>query len=264
MDSSISAWYNAGIEAIAAIASANKEELMFNQATIDLVKGVWGYFALVGIGLTLIYFLLEMNRKYALEGRDMTLKTAFLPFLKLAIAIVVIANGANIIGILIGLHNAIVHGVGVALDYDAAINVSKGDNAFNIGFFEKILLLLGLAFCFAIALVVKLAWSYKAILFKIEYLYRVAITPIALGDIYSGNNSTAMKWLKSFIALALYAIAFLVLPRLAIKLPLEGNTVTITDPMSLLGSMASLFIAPIAALGCLSAAKQAANQALGI
>ena len=73
-----------------------------------------------------------------------------------------------------------------------------------------------------------------------------------------------MRWLKSFLALALYAIAFIILPQVATKLAFKGATVTITDPLSLLGALASLLVAPIAALGCLSAAKQAANQALGV
>lgn len=256
--------YNALVVSVAALGSASTQELKFNQTTIDLVNSVWGYFALIGIGLTLIYFLIEMNRKYALEGRDMTLKTAFLPFLKLMIAIAVIANGGNIVGILIGLHNTIVQGVTDTLVIDGAMDILGGSNAFDVGFIEKIILILGLVGCLVVTLVVRLAWSYKAILFKVEYLYRIAITPIALGDIYSGNNSTAMRWLKSFLALALYAIAFIILPQVATKLAFKGATVTITDPLSLLGALASLLVAPIAALGCLSAAKQAANQALGV
>lgn len=51
--------YNALVASVAALGSANTQELKFNQKTIDLVNGVWGYFALIGIGLTLIYFCLK-------------------------------------------------------------------------------------------------------------------------------------------------------------------------------------------------------------
>lgn len=254
--------FNMVVSTIGEVAKVGKSELMFSQKTIDLVEGVWSYFSIVGIGMTLIYFLLEMNKKYAFEGRDMNIKSMFLPFLKLMLSIIVIANGAKIIGLLISLHNTIVKGVENAMYWDSAYDISSGGFA-DVGFLEKIMITIPLMIAYLVALVVKLAWAYKALVFKIEYLYRVAITPIALSDVYSGDHSSAIKWLKSFLALALYAVAFIVIPVVAMKIGFTSTTISFWD-FSFLGTVASLLVAPIAALGCLSAAKSIAKQALGV
>ena len=67
----------------------------------SIVKEIYNYLAIAGIAFTLVYFLMEMNEKLALEGRDLTMKSFFAPFLKLMVAIAVISQSGKIVSSII-------------------------------------------------------------------------------------------------------------------------------------------------------------------
>lgn len=251
------------------------ESLEFKASTMSIVNSIWGYFVIFGIGMTLVYFLMEMNSRYALDGRDMNFKTFFAPFLKLMIAIAVLSQGAKIVGWLMDFHNGFIDYSAANFDFASAdveadtdsglLGIDIQGNGFigGLAFFGKVILMIPLLLMWIVQLVLSLVWQYKAIGFKIEYLFRVAITPIALSDVYSGQNANAVRWLKGFIALSLYGMAFIVIPRIGGSLAVSG----LSNPSSIwefLKSIAEMIlIIPIAELGVLSAVKQLTKEVMG-
>lgn len=250
------------------------ESLKFKASTMSIVNSIWGYFVIFGIGMTLVYFLMEMNSRYALDGRDMNFKTFFSPFLKLMIAIAVLSQGAKIVGWLMGFHNNFIKYSVDNFKFSTA-EVTSGTSVLSanlsttkgfidgLAFFGKIVMILPLMLMWIVNLILSLVWQYKAIGFKIEYLFRVAITPIALSDVYSGQNANAVRWLKGFIALSLYGMAFIVIPRIGGSLAITG----LAEPSSIWESIKSLcemiLLIPIAELGVLSAVKQLTKEVMG-
>lgn len=248
--------------------------LKFDNKQVGLVQSIWDYFVIVGIGMTLIYFIMEINRKFALEGGDLNFKSMFAPFLKFIIAIIILSQASKIVGWILSFGNVMIDQISDLMTGDAtqeakraAAQSSAKDSCMamfkSLGFFENIGILLPMLVCGVVSLVLNVVWLYKAYLYKLEVLFRLAITPIACADIYSGSNSAAIRYLKNFLALAIYAVSFVVLPKLVlimaatdIQTP-DGVWDVITTVVT------GFLIGPFAALTCTSAVKTAAKEALG-
>jgi len=135
----------------------------------------------------------------------------------------------------------------------------------DLGMVQAVIFCLILLLAYLVSLVVMLVWMYKAVSYKLEVLFRVAITPVALADVYSGSHSNAFRWLKGFLALALYAVAIIILPKIATLL---GASLLATGLASGAGlwdltrALFTLFVAPFAALGVASTVKQMCKEAL--
>ncbi|MBP3796149.1 MAG: hypothetical protein J6I46_00035 [Ruminococcus sp.] len=206
----------------------NADDVRIEDNYLDLVDDLWDYFALVGIGFTLIYFLLEVNRKYAFESTDLTIKTFAVPFIKLVAAIVVLSNGEMIIHSLVDLGNTFIDYVGEGKGFtptkDQADKLADtlNDVMGGASFMVALLLILPTIICWLLTVVCQLVWKYKALGYKIELLFRVGISPIALADIYSGQNSQAIKWCKGLLATVLYGASFIVIVKL-------GNALILAD-----------------------------------
>ena len=294
------------IDAILLNSGANGNAVKFSQENVNLISGMWNYFAIVGIGMTLIYFILEMNRKFALEGGDLTIKSFFAPFLKLLLAIAIISQGGKIVGVIIDLNNAMVDkadgtewvtGAGNALEDSvisgyteadmeqwmndminqnpefaetfkqnggmASVVRAMHDSINKMGLMKLIAVVIPLLICFVISLVLKLIWNYKGLLYRIEVLFRLGIAPISFADVYSGQNSNAIRYLKGFLALGIYGVSLVVLPKLALNLVVV-DLVTTNDVWEMIKALCNVaFIAPFAALSCANAARTAAKEALG-
>lgn len=131
---------------------------------------------------------------------------------------------------------------------------------------DLLVLLIPALICWLIGVIVGLVFKYKAYAYKIEVIFRTGIAPIALGDVYSGENSTAVKFIKRFLALGLYAMAFVVVVNIGASMIgadfLEG--LTSGDTWKILGGILNCFVVPFAELGALGVAKQACNEVLGV
>lgn len=249
-------------------------------AAMGILGQIWDYLALVGIGMSLIYFLLEMNQKLALEGRDLNLKSFFTPFLKLMVSIGMLAAGGKIVGALLSLNDNFINAANDALLYAAgeeegvetaieAIKAIVEDHGilFNLALFVPVFA------CYAISMVLCLVWWFKAIVYKMEVLFRVSITPLAFCDMYSGQNSNAIRYLKGFLVLGIYAGSMILLPRIGLMLGAEGYFEAANDLAAdtsagnifgLIKAMLMLsFVVPFAALSCANLARTAAKEALG-
>ena len=256
------------LEFLGAVLSIDASQITFTQSDVDIVTKVWDYFALAGIGLTLVFFLIEMNQKWALEGGDMTFKSFFAPFLKLLIAVGVMSQGGKIISYILMIGNAWATDLSnkIVVGNKNEVDVSSLSNAMNsLGLLEFIVLLSPMLLVFICGIVIRLIWGYKAVLYKMEVLMRVSISPIAFADLYSGHNSNAIRWLKGFLALVLYGAMLTILPKLGMSMGITGVSMGVdtANIWSMLMGVASFLVAPFAALSCASVVKQATREALG-
>lgn len=256
------------IDAMIGSSSMDVRWLLFENDSLFIFIGkVWDYVFIIGLGMTLIYFLLEVNQKLALEGRDLTMKSFFAPFLKLLIAVAVMANGAKVVSWLLTFNNAFVSYVDSNLKLspspnDSGVYDAMRDALLNMDIISKVIATLPLLLCWGISLALKIVWIYKAIAYKLEVVWRVGITPIALADVYSGQQSHALRYLKNFLVLGIYAASMIILPRIANTLVLD-TTVTTNSLFDIFAAFTQMIMAPFAALGALSLAKTAAKEALG-
>ena len=281
----------------------DSKTILIKDGYLNIANSMWSYFNIIAIGMLLIYFLLEVNQKLAIEGRDLTLKSFFGPFLKLAIAIAVVSQGARIVSAIIELSNDFV----TQSDANGSIGVNTnnllsqnewihGADAYAVfetfaktqmGFMERILLAVFMLIAWVITQVLGLVWAYKSILYKIEFIFRVGVTPIALADTYNGMNSHAIKWLKGLLAMGIYGMAFLIIPKLGYNLLMAdvvnvyenqlntikgaaNGTLSVNDYMSagisngwsLLWILISFIVVPFAEIGCLSLCRQVSKELL--
>lgn len=272
------------LDAVMDLGTLDASSLMFGSgrpAAMNILRPIWNYLALVGIGLSLIYFLLEMNQKLALEGRDLNLKSFFSPFLKLMVSIAVLANGSTIVSMLLSLNDNFISAANNALITNPAGAYDNGGQSAIDGMKQIIedgglLFQLGILVpvfgMYVISMVLCLVWWFKALTYKIEVLFRVSITPLGLCDVYSGQNSNAIRYLKGFLVLGVYAGSMILLPRISTMLAVEafadaseaiknGSLTGIWDLIKAL--LQVMFVAPFAALSCANLARTAAKEALG-
>ena len=282
MDGILGGFFNWVIQTIFELTGATASQLEITQTSIDFVAGIWDYFILVGIGLTVVYFILDLNRKWMFEGQNMTIKSFAAPLLKLIIAVILMANAGWFFGSLFSFN----YGFAIFLDYlgiGSGLGLGDDDLGGNmmkqLGFWEKIIMIFPLILGFAVAIICNLVWAYKALIYKIELIVRTAFAPIALADIYSGLNAAAIKYIKGTLALILYGGCLIILPKLTLAVGAENflnmmNKMTnimqsdsfgsaMSDIFNVILAWFGLVICPIAGIGLTGAAKTITKEAMG-
>ena len=289
------------------------EDLTFSENLVKVSESIWGYLAILASGMTIMYFLIELNQKFAFEGRDLNLKSVGAPFLKLVFAMIMVAHGASIASNILGFHNGLVAWADDTLTVTALTSKeigflageessetpagdgtdtpetgSGGETANKLDADQRqkikdkmkstnIITLMGaiipILLMWIIQLVLSLIWKYKAITYKLEFLWKLGVTPLALSDIYSGLSSNAIRWIKGLIATSIYGASFIILVKLGSSISLSGVLDSIdriiegenflSAFLDGIGYMISFVVIPFAELGVLGAVKQATREALG-
>lgn len=278
---------------------AGKTDLKISDNMLNMSNWLWNYLMIIGLGLTIIHFLFEINQKLALEGRDLNIKSVMSPFLKFAVAFILLSHGSSIVTNVLGFHNTFMDkaatfevadftfdymGTAIGEDDPAAGSGETGEDmdeetakgqietAINgIGLLQLIGLLPFILIMAVIQIILSLVWKYKALVYKLELLWKVGITPVALSDIYNGGHSNAIRWLKGLIATAVYGGSFILLTKLGSSMILGSYTDIATSLTSgggeafftVITDMFSFLVIPFAELGVLSAIKQATKEAFG-
>lgn len=279
------------INTIFGTGGCSAEDLQFSIAFNGMIADMCNYLGVIGIGMSIIYFLIEMNRRYAFEGNDLNFKTMLAPLLKLVCTVLVFRKAPTIVKLFLQMYNSIVakadslgtsygdaaavlnlfdgkDGAGDATGIEAMLNV-----IFNLlngfGLWELIIIVLFALLFWLISLVLKLVWKYKAIQLKLEILWKIVITPAAMTDVYSGQNASSIRWIKGFVSLALYGAALILIPHLGGTLVISAlSDIDFTENgikllMNILAYMAQCLAVPFAELGVLGAVKQLCKEALG-
>ncbi len=241
-----------------------------SQNVMDIVNIIWQYFVLFAIGLTLVYFLIEINEKWALEGRDLTLKSMFAPFFKLVIAIIILLYASRIMSAMLTWNNGIMTSLQDKMDAKAIEDFYGDGSGDDIkdgilggigGLLQYVIMFIPFLLILIVSFLIRLVLVYKCILYKVELLWRVSITPVAVTDVYQGQRSNAIRWFKGIIAHIIYGASFMVVPYLIVKI----NPITITASNGVFDAikgMLTFLVVPFAYLGLLTVIKQATKEAL--
>ncbi len=248
--------------------SLDPDYLIVSDGSLEIVNSVWAYLRLIGIGLTLVYFLAEINRMMVFEGRDVTYKTVLVPFLKLALAYFVLSKGALIVSWILTFNNTLIsyadaNFLGTSAGLGTA-GISSEGIIDGMGFWEKILFVIPCLLLWFCTVILSLVFIYKSFTYKLELLLRTCFAPVALADIYSGQHANAVRYLKGFLAHVLYGACFIIIPRMGNSLFVaDMDSMIFSDGMSYIIYFFFCLLAPLAEIGILSAAKQVTKEALG-
>lgn len=244
-------------------------------ATGSFVQVMYDAVKIIGIGLTIVYFLLEINQKLALEGRDLTMKTFFAPFLKFMIAFGVIEQSGKVVGWIIGFGDALLNTISSvttgSIDVFEPAGTMEQAMADIItlvspaGFFAALLLCVVGLIAMLVGTILKLVWWYKSILYRVELLARVSYLPIAVSDVYNGSHSNCIRYIKGFLVHVIWGASMIGLPNLVMSIAFANFEVAIVDGQvfSAIGAILSLLVVPFAAIAVTSTIKQVVKEAVG-
>lgn len=261
---------------VVAVTGVDTADFLITQPEINYVcntqtgvtTSIMGYFALLGLGLSLVYFLIEINQKIAFERNDFTIKSFSVPFLKLMASYAILCNIDVIVSSLASIGNAFISWAG---NFDIAFSPDDLNLPLDgMGFFMAIVMLIPMLIMMLVTIVCSLVWKYKAISFKLELLFRIGYSPIAYADVYSGQNSQALKWSKAFLGTLLYGASMLLIVKLGGAIAttqLAASLLALQDDgfentWLFIKNLAAMIVYPIAELGAIGAVRQVIREAL--
>lgn len=251
------------------------DDLKVTQADIDIVIPLMQALSCIGMGITIILFLTEINQKLAFDGSNMTLKTLLAPLLKLFAALCIMKKGSDIVGWCISASLGLISEGDLGGDMstlETTINdyaTSMADTISVLGILVLVALLIPILVAFILGIICRLIWWYKSITYKIQVMWQVVVAPVGFADIYNGLNSQTLRYIKRIIACGVEGMAMLALPSITCQLALatlmeaSSETDAIKLLLESLSGFFQLAICPIVALGALSVVKQVTKEAFG-
>lgn len=249
-----------------------------------IANNIWDTFGVLALGLAIIGFLFELDRALLMSHGNVTMQTFFFPFLKLAACIAFISYGKELVSYALGLNNWMIDAAHDAITLEASAKewgtaTDQIEQAINdMNFFQAVLFVVPtLLFTWIASIIPGIIMYYNAVVRKIEILLRVGFSPVAFADIYKGWDSTAVQWLKKFIALGLYGMGMVVIMQVCMALEVGAITEAFAiNPDDNLAEMAlgqvMGFILPLlqvvavmfAQIGACSMIKQVSNEVMGV
>ena len=239
---------------------------------IDAINSLLNYLYVFTLGLAIIYFIFELNQQLALDGRDMNMKTFFAPFLKLLFFVAILSQGPKIVGWILDANNGLINwaSTNFIINIDDLTDPSSGYGndvadffSTGISFITGILMIFPMLLLFITGMIVKLIFFYKTLTYKMEVLLRVCFFPLALCDVYNGQNSRAISYLKGLLGMGLYGMCFIIIPKLSIVVSSLTALGTTSNILELIEMLFMSLMGPIASIGMLSIARNVIKEALG-
>lgn len=272
--------------------------LKFANEDLTISNKMWDSLAVFGLGMCIVYFLIDLNKTLIMLSSDFTAKSALAPFLKLCLGVGLISHGRMVVSAIMSFNNGIIDAAtGWETFADATADLSGMKEFFeNLGFFQALASMILFLIYWVVSLVITLIFIYNTFSRKIEMILRVGLTPVSLGDIYNGEGGNAVRYLKKLLALVLYGACFIaivliggsmvmstlkgVMSVFSVDVEGAGETlpgivafiaklgVTAGDGLSaVLGLIIGLLLTCcicLAEIGALGMAKQACNDVLGV
>ena len=242
--------------------------------TDGVVGTIWDLCLAIAYGMTAIYFVYECNNKWAFEGNDISAKSFVAPFLKAIVAVIVIGNSQKVFfgmyDITAGWVNKLNGESADPVDLGVLTSTDPGAEVVKaMGILQLIVILLPALLGWVIGCIVNLVFKFKVILYRIEFAFRIGISPLALADSFNGLSSNSLRWLKGFFGICIYGAAFVAVPKIGAALfsstvltDLQSAlTGAADDPFEIFSYAFQLIILPIAELGVLGSIQQACKEA---
>lgn len=257
--------WSAAASALGTIDMAGK--MRITSVEIGLVNSFWALIRIVGLGLTVIFFLMEMNRAWLYEGREMNARTFITPFFKLAVAVGVLSvSGRLVTWILQGCNSLIYQADRIVLSDTVSTDPTTSPFGNSVNLWQFISFIIPVLLFVLISYIISFVFLYKALVFKLEFMLRLCATPIAFADIYSGQNSLAVRWAKGLFAMGLYGALLILIPKIGAvylggimaEYQVDGIGIGI-----ILRSACAAIVVPIAEIGAMGVARTVSKEALG-
>ena len=226
----------------------------------------YDYLLPFGVALLIIWFVGELSRTALFQGGDMTLQSALSPFIKLVIGMLLLGSGPQIVSLMCTINNGLIEGfaqsgskdlqqaeramrdlTNTVDDMGTMTQIGAVVNGFIIelgGVGSRLLILFH---CFAR---------------KIELAVRMPFLALALGDIYSGKESSGLKYFRKLTALAVSGFAIVGI--MVLGEALASSTVVSPDPNASLANQLQPALILFAEAGMVSTAKQICNDVFGV
>lgn len=256
--------------------------LRFDDPDLMAINAMWSYLYIFGVGMLLVYFLIECNRIMLMQGTDFTSKSMMSAFLKLGIGYLFVKEGTYIVSLFLKLNNGLISwitGVNLFSEYAAK---DKGlpdlsplyEAIADMGFIDVLLFSILCIVIYLVSMVASLAIIYQSFSRKLEMIFRIGITPIALGDIYQGGNSTAVRYLKKILALVLYGCGMVAVIKIGTQMQItyvseiKFSAIEVVAPilflLEILKMLIVIVVITLAEVGACGLVKQACNDVLGV
>lgn len=254
------------------------DTLTWKTTEMGIVQQVWNQLSILGVCFAIMYFLIEMNHAVFLASSNWTMQSLVTPIIKFGIVICVIQYGDGFVNTILSFGNWFIGVLATGGAVGEGLTYAEVKKINELGFVECAFTMITSLVCLFISMLVSIIFVYKAFSYKLEVMFRVAITPIVFGDVWDGRNSHAIRWLKKLAGLMLYGGAFILIIKLGYDLQTAGVMNTyITSAASMPEVVMSPFMAiwalikgillgiliPIAEIGALSLAKNACMEVFG-
>ena len=242
---------------------------------LGVANTMWDLFSVVGLGLAIIFFLLDFQKTLIFAGSNFQLINMITPFIKFAGTAFILSKGKEIVGMILGMGNKIIDSIEYSeLDLENKEFTNMFDDA-NI--FVLVLALILCLVMLLVSLIIGALMMFKCIAYKIELIIRVGLTPLSLGDLGDGWQSKAFKWLKGIFGHMLYGACFILVIQIGTQLQpaistsimgaynglgdIVSNEIIKTLLFAIIGLLSAILV-PIAELGVLGACKQLTQEVM--
>ena len=244
-----------------------------------VVTNVYQYLRVIGVGLLIIYFLMDLSKVFLLSGGEFNIKGMVVSFLKFAIGYAVIAKGMWLLSSLFGLNNALLTefqrrlgGASITAENVVMRNTltatkeSLYGTISELSMWDCLGMMSGLAIVRLLAIGTSAVVMFQAVSRKLEILVRAAMMPVALGDCFNGEQSVGVRNIKKFAALVLWGFAMKLLLQIAGNLSATYLVRNLSDACDLnsMGNLIRLILIPLAAGGMCAALKQVCCDLFGV
>lgn len=265
-------------------ASVSATAIQVSSSDLDLASLIWDTVAPLGMAICIFYFLIEINKIMLMEGNNMTMKSLGNPLLKLGCGFAFIQYGDSIMTDILNYGNALTKWALDDMDVgttnvDSAFLESVNDMVNDLAFWNLIIMILAGFLMWIVSLIVGLIVDFKLMILKYEILFRIAFSPIALGDIFEGKQSHAVRYIKKILACFTYAVGMVFVLHIGAELVLNGlvaDYLTVSgdkwtanlaetgmDVWGIIKILGALLLVPITEIGAFGLIKQASNDVWG-
>jgi len=241
-----------------------------DEFALRTVHRVYHALEFVAILLLIVYFLMDMSRIMVIQGQEFTAKSLAGSLVKLAIGMLIITEGWDLIINILMMNNWLLSLMETsATGTNETLETLKRicDMVQSWGIMECIGMIVTLAFVQLGAVAGGLIVTYQAISRKLELYLRGCFAPVAIADCYEGVHSSGFRYIKKIIAIILWGGAMMIIVELNSSLS-TGYMASLFDSgvegLTSFSALAGLILFPLATGGMCGAAKQICNDALGV
>ena len=234
-----------------------------------IASKIYGVLLPLGYTLVLFYFLLELLEKTTHE--QFNLEVFIKMFIKLMFAEVFMDYGPELIGGFLSIGNWFLVTIkGISLDnFTNPIGVDELDRlktAVNkMGIISQIAALGPALIIWILSKICMVVMKVQCWTIKLELALRVALSPIALADMFSEiSRSAGIKYIKKILGTALQAGAVCAIYKIGAAYSImEANTYVTSEGYIQFDGFIDMFIIAFCLIGATAISKQLINDELG-